>query len=546
MNALIFFFVLLSAQLRAGASYEAPPAGRIAGVVVNAVTNAPVPRAEVSIVLENQELSIKTGADGRFQFDALKAAKYQLYASAPGYIREGYNQHGTFFTGIAVGTGFDSEHLAFRLHPQALIYGRVTDDYGDPVRNAAVQIVVSGISGGTRGGAFQNQTQTDDLGEYRFAHLVAGKYRVAVQTRPWYSQPGLNFQSEQPRDQPYARWLNSTPPKPDPRLDVVYPVTFYPGVSDPHAATELNLSAGATEQANIPLHAVPAVHVRLRNLPLEENGVSIGASQPTFGNSQVGMPVVIGRVSPGEYEVAGLPPGQTIFQITRNVGGEQVPETLIAEISGDDTLDAARTGPSANLSGRLITAQPVPCVEAAHVMLVGENQSASTTLRKDCSFSIPGVQAGTYKVQMAPLFGGEFIQSLRVSGAHSSGSQITIDRSGDVQLTITMGAGFAYVSGVAKLADKAFDGAMILAVPASGENLEDDFRMDQSDSDGTFALYNVIPGKYFLVAIRDGWDLDWRDPQVLKPYLEKAMPLQFGSGETKQVTVEVQPTKKTP
>jgi hypothetical protein len=551
MSVLLLLLALLSVQSRASGSPEASPVGRIAGVVVDAVTNSPVPRAEVFIFVENEEMRIQTGEDGRFRFAPLKAAKYRLYADAPGYVREGYNQHGAFFTGIAVGTDLDSEHLIFRLHPQAVIYGRVTDEHGDPVRGAAVQLFVSGNSEAR----VQMQTQTDDLGEYRFAHLLAGKYRIAVQTRPWYAQPGLNFQPEPP-DQFRGRLR----PKPDPLLDVVYPVTFFPGVTNPNAVADLNVAAGGTEEANVPLQAVPAVHVRLRNLPIDENGVSIAATQMAFGNLQAGISVTIGQISPGEYEVAGLPPGVTTFQINRNESQEQVtapfvsprlhlvaPRIITADISGNETLDAAGSASSANLSGRVIAAQTITGLENSQLTLVGEgNQTIFTTLRKDGTFSIAGLQTGSYRIILNLPSDGQFVQSISASGARVSGRQITITASGDVQLTITMGAGFAYVSGVAKLADKAFDGAMILAVPASGENLEDDFRMDQSDSDGTFALYNVIPGKYFLVAIRDGWDLDWRDPQVLKPYLEKAMPLQFGSGETKQVTVEVQPTKKTP
>ena len=30
-------------------------------------------------------------------------------------------------------------------------------------------------------------------------------------------------------------------------------------------------------------------------------------------------------------------------------------------------------------------------------------------------------------------------------------------------------------------------------------------RRDQSDSDGSFALRDVVPGQYTVVAIQDGW-----------------------------------------
>jgi hypothetical protein len=83
-------------------------------------------------------------------------------------------------------------------------------------------------------------------------------------------------------------------------------------------------------------------------------------------------------------------------------------------------------------------------------------------------------------------------------------------------------------------------GAMVLLVPDAPENIDDDSRMDQSDSDGSFLLGSIVPGKYRLLAIQDGWNLDWRDPAALKPYLTNAVPLQIVPNDSKKLTVEVQ------
>jgi hypothetical protein len=45
------------------------------------------------------------------------------------------------------------------------------------------------------------------------------------------------------------------------------------------------------------------------------------------------------------------------------------------------------------------------------------------------------------------------------------------------------------------------------------------FRRDQSDSDGTFALRAVLPGDYRVVAVAEGWDLEWTNPAELSSYL---------------------------
>ena len=44
-------------------------------------------------------------------------------------------------------------------------------------------------------------------------------------------------------------------------------------------------------------------------------------------------------------------------------------------------------------------------------------------------------------------------------------------------------------------------------------------RRDQTDSDGSFALQNVAPGEYTVVAIEDGWPIDWTSPAAMARYL---------------------------
>ncbi len=74
------------------------------------------------------------------------------------------------------------------------------------------------------------------------------------------------------------------------------------------------------------------------------------------------------------------------------------------------------------------------------------------------------------------------------------------------------------MTGVALRNGKPFAGAMIVLVPADPVHNQILFRRDQSDSDGTFTL-SVVPGKYTLLALENGWELEWSDPAVLKPYM---------------------------
>jgi len=545
MPALIYLLALLFAQVQSQAQARsappAPPAYRISGIVVDAVTGAVVPRAELSIILEAAETKTRAGDNGSFSFEGLQPGKYQLYAFAQGYVREGFDQHGPFFTGIVVGNGQDSEHLVFRLHPQAVITGRVTDERGEPVRHADVTLFRAGVNDRRIGGQF-GPKPTNDLGEYRFARLLPGKYYLAVSARPWYAQTGLNY-FDQPEPNQEGISFSRTTWKPDPALDVVYPITFYPGVTDEHAAVELNLAAGGREEANIQLRAVPALHVRLTNLHADEkNPVGIGAFRRVFRSYSAPQNVESRQISPGEYEVAGLPPGDVTLLIVPNSGqsGPSPRTSIRMNLSGDETLDAAGTVVTSNVSGRVIwPSGSIP--EHVQVNFIdAESRNVSTAVLKDGAFSFPALQAGTYRVFVQPRPGGEYVQSISASGAKASGTRVTIEGAGDVHLDINMGQGFGQVTGVAQLDGKPVAGVMVLLVPASGEDLEVNSRRDQSDSDGSFKLPNILPGKYVLMAIQDGWDLDWMNWQALKPYREKGRALQIAPKETKNLTVDAQ------
>jgi len=58
----------------------------------------------------------------------------------------------------------------------------------------------------------------------------------------------------------------------------------------------------------------------------------------------------------------------------------------------------------------------------------------------------------------------------------------------------------------------------VVLVPKHPEANRELFRRDQSDLDGSFVLQNVIPGTYTVIAIANGWDLDWSRTGVIAKY----------------------------
>ena len=65
-------------------------------------------------------------------------------------------------------------------------------------------------------------------------------------------------------------------------------------------------------------------------------------------------------------------------------------------------------------------------------------------------------------------------------------------------------------------------------------------KRDQADSDGTFALVNVVPGRYTLLAIENGWDLEWANPEILRKFTARGESVTVVPNGKYSVKVKVQ------
>jgi protocatechuate 3,4-dioxygenase beta subunit len=66
------------------------------------------------------------------------------------------------------------------------------------------------------------------------------------------------------------------------------------------------------------------------------------------------------------------------------------------------------------------------------------------------------------------------------------------------------------------------------------------FRRDQTDSDGTYTLRDVLPGRYRMLAIDDGWELEWANLSLLKNRLEHAQKIEVQPNKTYQTVLNVE------
>lgn len=554
MRARLIFVVLLAAGMAAQTAppptaSRAPATYRIAGTVVSSLTNQPLAGIVVVITPTSNRRSsqmMKTAADGRFAFADLAEAKYSLTtASAPGYRPQGFNQHGNFFTGIAVGPGLDAEGLIFRLVPDASIEGTITDDDGEPVRNANVQLYQRNNDTGQQRTQQMSNAISDDRGHFQFGHLEPGTYFVGVSARPWYAQ-----------------YLGPGEVTPDPnnaarvdeeraQLDVAYPLTFYPGTEDSASATPIPLHPGERVNADVTLRAVPAVHLRIK-----AGGGNEKNSSDTLprGFPRVSQRIFEGYLTPvmaaqgfgyaaGAYEYTGIVPGHYVVEMP-DAGERRANAGWYKEIdlSGTVELNANESPPLVSLTGAVVLEGPPDPAGRIYVVLTNRNSSESFTAEVSdkglFDFKDSEIRPGTYDVQMGNGSGFQ-LKSMVAKGARTVGRTIEVS-AGSAQLVCTTTRAVSRVTGVVMRDGKPFAGAMVVLVPRDPNSNLTLFRRDQSDSDGTFTLPQVLPGPYTVIAIENGWELDWASPAVLQPYLKKGTPLEVAAEGKTSVTVDLQ------
>src|SRR5229473_774184 len=146
---------------------------------------------------------------------------------------------------------------------------------------------------------------------------------------------------------------------------------------------------------------------------------------------------------------------------------------------------------------------------------------------------------GTYDV----FVGGpsaETVRSLSATGAKVSVRSIEVAAGQDVKLTVVVSKRSGHITGVALKDGKPLDGVMVVLVPEVPEHNLVLFRRDQSDSDGSFNLPGVLPGKYTVIALENAWDLDWYTPGVLQKYLPAGEPVEVSPNSKLDVKVNVQ------
>ncbi|HEX8985163.1 MAG TPA: carboxypeptidase regulatory-like domain-containing protein [Bryobacteraceae bacterium] len=509
---------------------------RLEGRVVNSVTGQPVRKAKLRIsqrAQEPQAAGTESDAAGHFAFENLEPGTYQLMAEKPGYLQQVYGSRAGAFTGILITLSARQEmkDLDFKLMPQGVITGKVLDEDGEPAGQGVYVNVMRG-TGNRRPMAMAGE-MTNDLGEFRVPNLSPGRYIVVANPQ---NRGGLTVENG---------------PKTEPAETPI--TTYYPGVTDPGAATILDLMPGQELSGIvIPLRKVRAYRV--------QGKIAGPTASHSPNNTQIilsvrdrkdwGMSSVAGSQvkKDGSFLVENVPPGaywaNVLVRSDHNMAAAgrapvDVADGNVAGVVIPLTQPFAVTGKVRMEDG----GQPLS-LDALRLTLRGEEGMSfgfrPASVSTDGSFKVPGVSPGKYSVYLLGLQETTYLKSVRLGNQETIGKGLDLtEAQGTVNLELVLGAKPGTVEGAVAEEGKAQPGVGVTLVPdPPRESLRGRVKFASADQNGHFSMKGVAPGNYTLYALPDSSEYELLfDPDAMKAYEGKGVKVTVEEGRATQASV---------
>jgi hypothetical protein len=228
------------------------PPVTVHGVVRNASTGQPLPRALVRIESTNQ--GALTDGDGQFEFAAVPSGSQTFQVQKPGFRDQPMSSGGLVedFDGPnhIVLVAAEMPEVVFSLAPTSSIRGHIELSTGDPGEGIGVALLKQVIESGRATWAMADFQRTNSEGEFRFGGLSDGVYVI-------YTRPSLE-------SEPATTLIEAG--KGERVAQDGFPTVFYPDARDLAGAARIRISGGEQVQANMILtletfHSVTATAV---------------------------------------------------------------------------------------------------------------------------------------------------------------------------------------------------------------------------------------------------------------------------------------------
>jgi hypothetical protein len=501
-----------------------PPTSTLEGRVVKDPGGIPVKKAEVQLIAEAQEeganYAATTDADGHFKIEGIHAGRYRAFVERTGLVEIDKRHRRSPGTALSFTAGKDISDVVMRMLPAAIVVGRVLDQDGDPMAQTDVSVLRYGFTLGSRHLETAASGTTNDLGEYRIPDLLPGRYLIAVNPTPDFS----NLAGVETAKDPVAK------------QETAYITTYYPGTTDRSQAAFLDLRAGDETPVDFNLVPGPTFHVRgsIANLGAHggANAVLMLRAKDLnaiFTAAQVDKDgkFEISHVAPGSYTLMAVVDDAGTHQITSQpleVTDRDVNDVRVIPIAGSQVRGQLRaeSNRAMDFSSLLVILRSSDG-ETENVFVGGEDaQPTVARVKRDGTFELKNVPAGNYSVVVE---GGTrtldfFLKSVTVGGTDVTNSGLSVGGGGTYSLDLLIGVGTGKVDGsVVDSDDRPVADAVVIAVPQGDHRGRLDlYAKGVTDQRGRFLLSGLTPGDYAIFAFESLEEGEYYDSAFLKPY----------------------------
>ena len=524
------FVPMIYAQQTSTDNSQSKPAalGAITGRVVNE-SGQPLPGASVyigAIGSLGRRRATATDNEGNFKIQDLDAGIYRIYLSSPGYVSEpaepALNNSPTYRPGDSV---------SLTLIKGGVIAGTVTNGAGEPLVNATVRAFrIRDVEGKQLQTASQSRERlTDDRGYYRIYGLQPGSYVISAGgAGGQYYNFGVNA------------YANDAPTyAPASTRDTAAEIIVQSGqeiIADIRYRGEAGHSiSGRVTGVQPPLPYSSGV--RLVDI---ESQATIGATT-AMGDDRTFQ---LNGVSDGNYEISAIggggPSTDLAFSAARritvkgsDVTGIELTLAPLASITGRVNIEA---DPKLNCGRHRDTALRETLISVRRDRVQDKTETKSSKDKSDqatepasllptFSEAVPNDKAeinwrnltsGVYRFEARLPGSGWYVRAIGFGQADQKPSARTVEasiardgialKSGDKisGVTITITEGGAGLRGRLSAAEgqQVPQGIHVYLVPAEREAAQNVLRFFEAraESDGTFVVGNITPGRYWIIA----------------------------------------------
>jgi hypothetical protein len=534
-----------------------PQKSTVRGTVINAVTQAPIPRALVltgdnragvltdgeghfEIALPDQSASVPGGmifSGGQPQQPSpyvRRGNTYWFMARKPGFLENPGNSRAHASTG---------DDITISLIPEAIIKGRISYGAGDAALGITVELYSRQVQDGLPRWTQRHAVRANSAGEFRFAELAPGAYKLV--TREFMdNDPITNIRGSQ---------------------QFGFPPVYYPGVRDFAAASTIDLRAGEEVQADLSLVRQPYYSVKI---PVTNGDLGGGLNISVQGQGGPGYSL---GYNPAEQRIEGLLPTGNYVVEARTWGQNAVNGSVSLRVTGA-TADAPSmtlvpnssitiqvkeefTDTSVNLSGTWSDGKNTFELHGPRTYLQASVESAddfaqnrSGSVRQpagpdDESLVLEDLAPGRYWLRLHTSRG--YIASAMQGNLDVLRQPLTVRSGPAAPIEVKVRDDVAELDGtVTSLAqhssvnDDSAEPAQVwvYCVPlpdSSGELMQ--FGVS---ADGKFSNPRMAPGDYRVLAFSSAQThLPYRDPEAMKAYESKGPVVHLAAGQ--KVTVDV-------